>query len=84
MKGGFLRRVLLGALHVDGVRAFRGHFDLERNLIAFVQFVERHTDQRFAVEEQVLLLALGGNEAETAVRLGFDSTSHSSFIKYTF
>ena len=68
---------LLGALHVDGSRALFAVFDVKGDGIALAELLELDALQRFAVEEQILLLSFSTDEAEATVGKLFDNTIHS-------
>ena len=73
----------LSAVYVDRVGALRGIFDIKSDSVTFVQFRELDSDQRFAVEKEVLGFSFAGDKAETLVREQFlDCTVHW-FSKFT-
>lgn len=77
---GFFTSRLRGALHIDSVRSLVGLFDFERDCIAFAKVIELNTDQGFAVEEEVLLLAFRTDEAEAAIGEFLDDTVHRTVL----
>lgn len=70
----------LSALDVNSVRSLFGVFDFERNHVAFVQFSELHSDQGFAVEEQIFFLSFYFDETKSLVSQLFDCTCHDCIV----
>jgi len=71
-----VRKAVLDALNVDRVLPFRGVLGIKAYSVALVQVTELHADQGIGVEEQVFLLALNGDKAESLVGKFLDSSVH--------
>lgn len=72
------------ALYVHGIHALWRILCFKSYCIAFLQFFKSDANQRFAVEEQILLQAFSGDKTETPVGKFFDYTSLSCYIVHTF
>lgn len=70
--------VLLHALNVGGAGTFFSLLGVEGNLVALMQLVKGDVDERGAVEKDILVAAVRGNEAKTFFAIkALDDTSHN-------
>ena len=75
--GSFFDIALLGLLDVGRARALFRLFGLEGNLVAFVEVGEGDFDQARAVEEDILVAAVRGDEPKTFFGVKtLDDTGH--------
>ncbi len=66
----------LRASYVSRSRTLRAFSDLERDSVAYFEFIKSDPNEILGMEEQVLHFAFASNEPESSVRQGFDCSGH--------
>jgi len=71
----------LRALYVHCAHSLWGVLSVERNSVSFVQLCELNSNERIAVEEEILVSAFCGDKSKTLLlNLLFNYSSHKTFL----